>query len=313
MKKILILLAFILAPIVQIMADEVYISVAMQANSILDSNAKTILKNKIVSMVTSNGIAATEYSAIAVVPEISVMQKDKVEGGMRTITSMEINITLTVRNVVTGNVFNSVQISAKGNGYSEADAIKNAIRTTDISDSRYGAFISEAKRRIVEYYKTNTNMLITKANTLASQQQYDEAIALLDTYPEFLSDYNRVASTIKSIFKQSQTKYCSEILQSARAAYARRDYDEAAEIASCIDITSSCGAEAKSLLASIKRGNDQVYNDEISYRNERMRAQERMATEKMKSQERITTATIRAARDVAKAYYGRQTNYVYIW
>ena len=88
------------------------------------------------------------------------------------------------------------------------------------------------------------------------------------------------------------------------------DYNE---IASCIDITSSCGAEAKSLLASIKQGNDQVYNDEISYRNERMRAQERMATEKMKSQERITTATIRAARDVAKAYYGRQTNYVYIW
>ena len=172
MKKILILLAFILAPIVQIMADEVYISVAMQANSILDSNAKTILKNKIVSMVTSDGIAATEYSAIAVVPEISVMQKDKVEGGMRTITSMEINITLTVRNVVTGNVFNSVQISAKGNGYSEADAIKNAIRTTDISDSRYGAFISEAKRRIVEYYKTNTNMLITKANS-----HYQEVLA----------------------------------------------------------------------------------------------------------------------------------------
>ena len=63
----------------------------------------------------------------------------------------------------------------------------------------------------------------------------------------------------------------------------------------------------------MKKDNDQVYNDEISYRNERMRAQERMATEKMKSQERITTATIRAARDVAKAYYGRQTNYVYIW
>jgi hypothetical protein len=154
----------------------------------------------------------------------------------------------------------------------------------------------------VDYYNRNTSSLIKKANALSAQQQYDEALALLSTYPESLSGYSEVAKTIGEIFSKSQSKYCGEIMQSARAAYATRDFASASEIVSMINPQSSCAAEARQLLAQIKRDTDKEYRDQIATERERMQASER-----------VRTASIRAARDIATAYYKRQTHYVWFW
>lgn len=301
MKRVIYIL-FVLAISLTSTAENVYISIAMPSQTILDDNSKTILKNKIVTMATAEGISATEYSAIAMIPEISILSNERVEGGMRNIIALELSVQITIRNIITNNIFNSIQLSVKGNGYSVNEAQRAAIASINANSPEYTAFIREAKNRIIDYYKNNTSSLISKAKTFAAQQQYDEAIALLATYPEFLSDYTKVSSTIKEIFKQGKTHYCSQLLQSARASYANRDFEGAAEIISDIDADSSCAQEAKSLLLSIKKNQDAVYNNEINQQKEQIR-----------SKERIATATINAARDVAKAYFKRQTTYIYLW
>lgn len=301
MKRFIYIL-FMLAISLTSTAENVYISIAIPSQNILDSNSKTILKNKIISMVTAEGISATEYSAIAMIPEISILSNERIEGGMRNIIALELSVQITIRNIITNNIFNSIQLSVKGNGYSIDEAQRAAITSINASSPKYAAFIKETKDRIIDYYKNNTSLLISKAKTFAAQQQYDEAIALLATYPEFLSDYTRVSATIKDIFKQGQTHYCSQLMQSARASYANRDFEGAAEIVSYIDASSSCAREAKELLLSIKKNQDAVYNNEINLEKEQIR-----------SRERIATATINAARDVAKAYFKRQTTYVYLW
>lgn len=88
----------------------------------------------------------------------------------------------------------------------------------------------------------------------------------------------------------------------AQAAYSKHDYTEAAELVSMIDAQSSCATQAKALLNSIKKEMDKQYNDIIS-----------MEKEKIRSDERIKSAQIKAIKDIATAYFERQTEYIFCW
>lgn len=299
MKKILMFMVAVFT-VIGAQAEDTYISVAMPNNCVLDNNSKSLLKNKLLAMASTEGVASMECCAIALVPEVNVLNKELVEGGMRNIVTTELTITITVRNILTNAVFSSTTINTKGEGYSDAEAIRTAIRK--IEPDRYVQFIKTAKTKIIDYYRSNTSALIAKANTLANQQRFDEALATLSSYPESLSGYPQVAKAIAAIFKKAQTQYCSEILLAARAAYAERDFEGAAGLASTIDGSSNCASEAKALLNSIRNSADQVYRDQVNAER-----QERQ------SKERVATATIKAARDVAVAYYKRQNNYVFFW
>ncbi len=280
--------------------DEIHISVAMPSNCILDTNAKTLLKNKLLTVCTAEGIAATECGAIAMVPEVSVLDEQLIEGGMRNIYSTELSITVTVRNIITGSVFNSNNISVSGEGYSRMEAMRAAIKK--IVPNQYTSFASATKQKMMDYYRTNTSALIAKANTLSAQQEYAEALALLSTYPESVGGYVQVSAAIKKIYQQYLTQNCEEIMMSARTAYAKRDFETAADIASTIDPTCSCFSDAKALMAKVKRDTDAVYKDEIAEQRENRKAAERVAT-----------ATINAARDVAVAYFNKKTDYIFFW
>lgn len=308
---ILVLLVTVQASYCQ--SGEVYISVAMPQDCILDSNTKTILKNKLLMAAAARGVASTECGAIAFVPDITILDENKVEGGMRTIYTYQINMTVTACNTMTNTVFNSIQLTCNGEGYSKMDASRSAINKLNLNTDIYNKFVEETKSKVIEYYKKNTSTIIAKAKTLASQQAYDEALAWLSTYPESLSGYQQVATTIKDIFTQSQTKYCNEILQAARAAYAKRDFIEAADIAASINPQSNCADEAKLLLARIKRDSDKEYNDKLATERELHRDQVALEREHMQSQERMHSASMDAARDIAKSYYQRQTRYIYFW
>lgn len=299
MKKLLLLIIAVLSTLPSL-ADDVYISVAMPKDDGLDDNTHSLLKDKLLNIVSLDGVASMECCAIALVPEVNVLNKELVEGGMRNITTMELSVTIQVRNVLNDAVFNTTSVSLRGEGFSETEAIRSAIRK--IVPEEYTGFVSETKRRIMLYYHNNTTSLITKANTLVNRRQYDEALAVLSSYPESLPGYTQVSDAINSILRKAQTEYCSEILQAAKAAYATRNFEEAANIASVIDITGSCGPEAEALLDSIRQ---QV---ELQHTNNMKTEQQRA-----KSEERITMATIHAARDIAVAYYKRCNNYIFFW
>lgn len=158
------------------------------------------------------------------------------------------------------------------------------------------------KSKIETYYKDNISVIIKKANALASQQSYDEALALLSTYPESLPGYGQVAATMSTIFQKCQSQQCRQILLTAKAAYAQRDYDTAAELASTVDAQSECAREAAKLLEAVRQSANKEYSDQLT-----------MEREKILSKERIKKAEYKAIADIASAYYQRQTQYVFFW
>ncbi len=303
MRKICLLLALLVCScFIHAQTDNVYIAVAMPSECTLDSNTKSILKNKLLQILSAKGVAGSEWGAIIMVPEVNIVNSNSVYGGMRQILSVELGITITVRNMVTNTVFNTMQIVSKGEGYSDSEAKRSAINRIDALNTNYTRFVEATILKIADYYRNNTGTLITKASTLASQQLFDEALALLSTYPESLPGYTKVADTMTSIFKKCQLQYCSQILLSAQAAYSNYDYAQAAELVSMIDAQSSCAAQAQTLLGSIKKEMDKQYSNQIE-----------MEKEKIRSDERIKSAQITAIKDIAVAYCKRQTEYVFFW
>lgn len=301
MKKFITLLClFIITSHIVAQSNDVFISVAMPSNSILDNNTKSLLKSKLLTICTNNGVAATECGAIAMIPEVTIIDKQIVEGGMRNIYTAEVNISVTVRNIITNTVFSTLNITVKGESYSKSEAIRSAIKKID--EEKYGEFAIATKNKVVDYYRSNSANLIKKAYTLCAQQLYEEAIALLATYPESLADYSQVSDAIQKIFQQHLTQNCEEIMMMARAEYAKRNYQMAADLAASVDPSCSCFDNAKLLLSSIKKDNDMIYQNEIENHKE-----------VMKSKERIVATTINAAKEVAVAYFKRERNYVFFW
>lgn len=301
MKKIFTLLLFVFVAVhISAQNSDVFISVAMPSNSVLDNNTKTILRNKLLAICTIEGVAATECGAIAMVPEVGVLDEQLVEGGIRNIRTMEISINVSVRNIITNTVFNTLTIISKGEGYSMQESLRSAIKK--INEQNYRNFAQATRQKVANYYSSNSANLIKKANTLCAQQRYGEAIALLTTFPESLADYSQVSAALQKIYQQYLTQNCEEIMMMAQAEYAKRNFDKAADLAASVDPSCSCFNSAKSLLSSIKKDNDKVYQNEIENQREELR-----------TRERIATATINAARDVAVAYFKRESNYVFFW
>lgn len=281
--------------------EDVAMAVATPNGSNIDANTQAILKSKILQIATAaDGVAGTEVGGIIIVPEISTLNSKTVNAGMRNIHSVEISLTLTVRNIFTNTIFNTLQTTHLGEGYSAEEAVRTAISKIDAHSPAYTNFISTSKTKVLDYYTSNTSAIVAKAQTLAKQEQYDEALAFLSTYPASLKGYSTISKTISDIFNQYKTDNCNQLLMMARSAYAEQNLEEAAELLAMIDAKSSCGDEAKRLQKAIRQANESLYQEQMA-----------MERERMQSEERTTNAQINAIKDIATAYYKRQTSFIF--
>lgn len=304
MKNIFSLILVIqLSLSLQAQNESISISVVVPKQQVtMDKNTFSILKSKVESAMSRSGISTAMYSGIVLYPILNIYNQQTIEGGMRSIHTIEVELNLQVKQVITETLFNSYTQNYRGEGYSVEEAKRNAISKIDPSDSQFNKFIVSTQTRIINYYRENTPALITKAKTLASMQQYSEALALLSTYPESLGQYTQITDVAVSIFKQYQKKNCAQLLQQAKSAYALGNYEESATILSQIDTDSPCEAEAKNLIGLIKKAIDKE-NTEASV----LYQKEKDAEYSLKKQ------TIQAIKEVAKSYFSNQPTYYYLF
>ena len=300
-RIVLLILAWMVVMTTAIAQVEMAVAITTQQTD-LSQNTYGVLRSKLLGAITAEGVAAEEYSCIAVLPSINFTNKQLVEGGMRNITIIDMQLTLTAEHIVTGTVFHSTTLSLRGEGTSLDMAIRSAVSRMENRDRRVRQFASQARQKIIQYYQNNTNALITKAKTLAARKDYDEAMALLDAYPVSLEGYAAVSKTMTGIYKEYQTNCCQELMAKARSAYAMDDYQEAATLLAQVDMQSSCGQEAKILCMKIKQSRDAAA------------AQAAEAYEReWQAQANLESQRIQAAKEVAEAYYKNQTKYYFVW
>ena len=253
------------------------------------------LRHKIEQIGTANGVSSFLDGVFVMYPTLDIVDMQTVEGGMKNLFVIKAEMQLTVMQMSSKALINSVSTTLTGRGYSVPEALMNAISGIDVRDSLYHQFLSNSKKRIFTYYESNSSKLINAARVLAAQQQYEAALVKLAFFPESLPSYPKVCQAIIEIYKQFQAVQCSRMIQKAKGYIALKDYRSAIDILAQVDPESQCKTECVNLLNTIKQQVDKEDSEAID--RELKIFNTLVGLEKHR---------LSAVRDAVKAYYSSQ-------
>lgn len=259
-----------------------------------DAHSYKILRNRIEQMMSNCGVQAGYDDRIVLYPQVTVTNKEIVNAGLEKLFTYDIELDFTVCQPSSKTKFCTESWELQGKGYSKNKAMMSAVQKLNKNDSRFISFINKAKEKVEAYFVANQASLLQRAKTLASQGKYEEAMSVLADYPDGVQGSNQVNAQLVAIYNQYCTANCSQMIQQARAAFAKQDYDVALALLGDVDATSSCASQAKAMENQIR---SQILNQQNQQYAREERAEQRANN--------LEKTRIKAARDVAVAYYKR--------
>lgn len=301
MKKLFIVFAFLSATFTilgQSNSDigKIALSVIMPEHvDGLNTSQLSKLETKITQIVSSSGLAASGYNNNFVIyPKFAIYETNVVEGGIQNITISTCEISLFIKQVDNNILFSSISKQVKGSGNNELTAITNAISKIPTEDKDFKTFIEIGKNKIIQYYQSKCQDIISKSESLMKMQKYEDALGLLLTVPEEVSCYNKVREEAIRVFKAYQNQKCNMQIQEAKTALVANNYNLALETLSQIDPSTTCFKESQTLMKNVankitseeKKQWDlkmKAYNDAVSLEKQRINAIKDIATSYYKS------------------------------
>jgi hypothetical protein len=265
--------------------------VPQQINNMPEA-ARSMLANKLSQIVTQNGMGGSASNQrFIITANINVMSKD-ITPTAPPMQAFTLDVTLYIGDGIDGTKFASISTTLKGVGENETKAYISALKNLKTTDPNYQAFIEKGKTKIVEYYNSKCDFIVKEAQTLASQNKYEEAIYKLTSVPEVCKTcYDKCMDAVAPIYKLQIDRQCKLKLAEASNLWAANQTvdagNTAGEILSTIDPSAACFAEVKTL------------SSKIAARVKELDAREWNYTLKEQAQE---SERIKAYRDVGVAY-----------
>ncbi len=251
--------------------------------------ARSMLNNKLNQVITQNGMGSSAMnSRFIITANITVLTKDLTPTAPP-MTAMTSEISLYIGDGFDGKKFASTSITVKGVGTNETKAYIEALKGIKPSDPAIQSFVNEGKTKIIDYYTKNCDMIIKDAQTLASMDNYEEAIYKLMSVPDACKEcYDKSIAAVVPIYKKYIDKDCKVKLGQARTAWAASQNYEGAENAAAyladINPDAACYKEAMALSDQIAKRVKEVDNREWAFKT------------------KTTADLIKAYRDVGVAY-----------
>lgn len=304
MKKLFTLSLLLVFAVIGMKAQGVSLGIAVPENdTYFNQSVCKILMNRLQNILNKEDVTENGGDFV-IIPKTSILSEDLIESGMKNIYKVEIELTLSVTQLSTGKSFGTTSIELKGNGMRDKQAaFKDAISSIKKNNPDLGQFFMAAKQKIIDYYESNSSSIISTAQATAQQGDYEKAIAMLSSFPTGLKSSPEATKALTSIYNSYRTKNCQQIILEARSAISVKNYHLALELLSGIDPSSTCKAEATSLITTV---NKEVRTAEAQHRADQQKREERAHD--------LEKTRINAVRDVAKAYYQRTyPNYYIIW
>lgn len=308
MKKILRLICvgmlFTLAPQVFAQSDNIVLSAYVSPDCGVTHNSEKILKSKLTNIATKCGFAETENSRFLITAKIDVITDD-ITYSEPALYAYTLNFNLYIGDGFTGKLFSSTSVEAKGVGDTKHKAYMNAIKSIDFTSTQFKQFIREGKNKIIEYYNKNCNLIIQKAQALAKNQQYENALWELTCIPEACEGcYYQASDMIIKIY-QMQIDNEGEIqyAQALNTWNAGQDYDAAiaaGEILASINPQSKAYSKAQTLGNRIAARVKEIDKREWNFK-----------LQQQADETAIRKAQIKSARDIAVAWATHQPKTIY--
>jgi hypothetical protein len=258
--------------------------------------ACSILANKLNQIVTQNGMGgAANNERFIITANVNVISKD-LTATAPPMTALVLEVTLYIGDGFVGTKFSSTSISVKGVGESETKAYISALKGISPTNSNIQSFVGNGKSKIIEYYNSKCDFIIKEAQTLVSQNNFEEAIFKLTSVPEVCKEcYDKCMDAVGPIYQKQIDRECKSKLMEANTAWnaAQDSYgaDIAGGILAQIDPNASCYKEALALSNKIAQRIKEI--DQRDWKLQKKEQQDNVDIQK---------ATIKAIRDIGVAY-----------
>ena len=304
MKRKVLSFLFAIGALCFVSAQEITVGIALPtSDNLMDAATSKSVVSKLQAILTKNGVADSG-SDFVLVPSMQIDEDDIIESGMVNLYKVAGSLNVALTQMSTGKTFGSVSIPIRGTGKrNKATAMKSAASSINVSGPEISKFIEQSKKNIIDYYEKNHATILGKARTATASGDYDQALAILGSFPDGMPRQSEINAEIEKTYKLYLKHNCEQIILQARGALAKKDYNYVNSLLSEIDPNSSCYSEALSITKTI---NSEVRQAEAQQRADMQRREQR--------QYDLAKTRINAARDVAKAYYQRtHPNYTVIF
>jgi hypothetical protein len=284
-----------------------------QANGMTGA-AKSNLENKLMQIITNQGLAGINNQRFIVTAQVSVLTKD-ITPTAPPMHAYTLAVTLYIGDGVSGTTFAAMpEITLKGVGETETKACMAALKNMKTDHPQYRKFIETGKTGIIEYYNTQCDFILKEAETLAGKNDFEAAVACLASVPRVCKDcYDKAMELVRPIFQKQIDHECTTILLEATSVWNAGQNQDAAnnagKILKRINPESKCLDDAMNLAKNIAQRVKELDQREWDFRYEKEigMEKERMATEKER---------IKANRDAAVAWaihQPQQVTYKTFW
>ena len=266
--------------------------------------AGNVVLNKLTQMVTQNGLAHDSFDPRFIITANMVELSHDVTATAPPMQALVLSPTLYIGDAATGTLYASLNLGqVKGAGTNETKAYMQAVRMIKTNAPEIQRFIEQGKTRIIQWYNTQIDFLISEANALAGQDKYDEAIGLLFTVPTVCKDaFNKAMRAAEQIFQQKIDIEGAQLLNMATHVWNANQHwsgaNEAATYLSQIHPLSSAVPGAMALSENIAKRVKELDNREWNF-----------AMKQFDASVSLESQRIKAMGEIGKAMAKRPVNY----
>lgn len=279
------------------------------AKSHVPQNAARILKSKLDRIATANGMGGSTMQRFIITANVNVLTQD-ITPTAPPMHAYTLEITFYIGDGIDGTLFSNTSVTVKGVGETQDKAFIAALKNINVKDPAFAALTSTGKTRILEYYNTQCDMILGKAESMAKMQQYDESIFTLMAIPEVCKEcYDKAMAATATVYQSKIDLEGAKLLNEARSVWqAGQDMvaaETAGEILSRINPKAACFADAGKLNAQIAKRVKEIDDREWKY-----------TLQEQSNAHEAQMATIEAYKEAAVAeanVQSKTTVYYYSW
>ncbi len=235
----------------------------------LNSSLSNTLRQKLLQMATVNGFGSSSGDFL-LTANIIPLEKEAVPTVPAQV-KVNLEVSIYAVGVAEKIIVDEYAFEVGAIGKNENQAMGKAFRKINPRKPEIKEFMASVRNKIEKYYIDRTPVLIAKAQQLADREEYDQALAVLATIPESVSEYMTVSNMMTSVYQQMIDKYALRSIQEAKNNMILKKYPEALECLLYVDPMSTHANEAQSMINQIQQSIEA--NERRAY-EERIKAQE---------------------------------------
>lgn len=259
MKKITNLLLGLVMSATMMAQETQYLPISVYVESMAEpfpAAAQAQVKNKLNQLLTKNGIASMDYMGQFFLTALVVPQQKDIVGSAPAKIAETMEMTLYIADYTNKVVFATTSTTIRGIGDTEAKCYMNALKGINLNSPEMTAFVQEGKAKILAYYDHEADNIIKKAQYLATQKQYEEALSMVVTIPVQCKRYDEALKAGLNIYQQYIDYQCDINIAKARTLWAAEQNatgaQKAGEYLALILPEAKCYGDASALVREIQ-------------------------------------------------------------